>query len=147
MADLNPNQKTYYVNADLWGEDEMSSMYMLLDITGEVPILKTYLADEGGNYETVAEDFAVVLADTEKRIWCLASVETGEVRYMCPLDNAWFPKNWHLGNWKASDSNTSYTFSDNGLASMNGQAIGKFIVSDNRMNFYITIYFHTPAVH
>ena len=132
MASLNPQQITYSVNADLWGEDEMSSMYMLLDFSGTVPVLKTYAADDDGQYEVITEDFAVVLSDSQKRIWCLASVETGEVRYMCPLDGAWFPKGWYSGNWKGQDE-TTYTFSANGQASRNGQVIGKYIVSDNRI--------------
>jgi hypothetical protein len=132
MTALNPQQITYSLNADLWGEDEMSSMYMVLDFSGKVPVLKTYAADDGGQYEVITEDFAVVLKDSTKRVWCLASVETGEVRYMCPLDGGWFPKGWYSGNWKGQDG-SSYTFSSDGTASMNGQVIGRFIVSDNRI--------------
>lgn len=132
MAALNPKQITYSVNADLWGEDSMTSMYMLLDFTGKVPVLKTYAEDENGQYEVITEDFAVVLADSAKRIWCLASVQTGEVRYMCPLGGAWFPEGWYVGNWKAQDG-SSYSFSSDGQVSVNGQSAGKFIVSDNRI--------------
>ena len=132
MAALNPQQKTYSVNMDVWGDDEMTPMYMLLDFSGAVPVLKTYAADDDGQYEVIAEAYAVVLNDSVKRIWCLASTETGEVSYMCPLDSAWFPEGWYRGSWKSSDG-TTCTFSDNGQASINGQVLGKFIVSDNRI--------------
>ncbi|MBQ7544691.1 MAG: hypothetical protein IJT02_07080 [Synergistaceae bacterium] len=132
MVILNPQQRTFSVNADLWGADEMASMYMLLDFTGTVPILRTYASDEDGEYESIAEDFAVAVSDGQKHIWCLGSTDTGEIRYMYPLNDTWFPAGWYRGTWKAADG-TNYTFSDDGQAKMNGQAIGKFIVSDNRI--------------
>ena len=133
ITPLNPEQNTYSVNADLWGNDEMFPMYMALDFSGPVPILRTYAEDEeSGQYEVIAEDYAVVMSDGEKYIWLLGSTETGEIRYMYPLDESWFPKGWYSGTWKGA-SGTSYTFADDGQVKINGQTVGKYIVSDNRI--------------
>ena len=129
---LNPQQNTYSVNADLWG-NELFPMYMAMDFSGPVPILRTYAQDEdSGEYELITEDFAVVMSDGQKHIWLLGSTETGEIRYMYPLNESWFPEGWYSGTWKGT-SGTSCTFSQDGQAKINGQSIGKYIVSDNRI--------------
>ena len=130
---LNPEQNTYSVNADLWGNDELFPMYMALDMSGQVPIIRHYMQDEeSGEYEVIAEDYAVVMSDGEKHIWLLGSIETGEIRYMYPLDASFFPDGWYSGTWKGT-SGTSYTFADNGQVKINGQTVGKYLVSDNRI--------------
>ena len=130
---LNPEQNTYSANADLWGNDELFPMYMALDVSGQVPILRTYMQDEeSGEYEVIAEDYAVVMSDGEKHIWLLGSTETGEIRYMYPLDASFFPDGWYSGTWKGT-SGTSYTFADNGQVKINGQTVGKYLESDNRI--------------
>ena len=107
-------------------------MYMALDFSGAVPILRTYAADEdSGEYELLTEDYAVVLSEGRKHLWCLGSTETGEIRYMYPLNEEWFPADWYAGTWK-TQSGTTYSFSD-GQAKMNGQDYGKLLVSDNRL--------------
>ena len=131
IMSLNPQQNTYSVNADMWGDDELYPMYMALDLAGPVPILRTY-AEDDGEYEMITEDFAVVMSDGTKHIWLLGSTETGEIRYMYPLNESWFPEGWYSGTWKGT-SGTSYTFSPDGQAKINGQTIGRYIVSDNRI--------------
>ena len=130
IASLDPEQLTYSVNADLWGQDLMP-MYMALDFSQTVPLLRTYALENEGQYELIAEDFAVVMSDGKKHLWLIGSTETGEIRFMYPLTENWFPANWYTGSWKAP-SGTTYSFAD-GTASINGQNVGKFIVSDNRI--------------
>ena len=133
IMSLNPQQNTYSVNADLWGSDELFPMYMALDLSGVVPILRTYAQDdESGEYEVMAEDYAVVMSDGTKHIWLLGSTETGEIRYMYPLNESWFPEGWYSGTWKSSNG-TTYTFSQDGNIRINGQSMGKYLVSDNRI--------------
>ena len=130
---LNPEQNTYSVNADLWGNDELFPMYTALDFSGQVPIIRTYMKDEDDeDYELIAEDYAIVMSDGEKHIWLFGSTETGEIRYMYPIDKSFFPEGWYSGTWKGS-SGTTYTFADDGQAKINGQTVGKYIVSDNRI--------------
>ena len=76
----------------------------------------------------------MVISDGTKHLWLLGSVETGEVRYMYPLNASWFPEGWYSGTWKGSGG-TGYTltFGKDGQASINSQAFGKYIVSDNRI--------------
>ena len=131
VESLNPEENTYSVNADVWGED-LTPLYMALDFSGAVPMLRTYEMQNEGQYEAMGEDFAVVISDGTKHIWLLASPATGELNYLYPLTADWFPEGWYAGSWKRSDG-AEYTFSEDGTASMNGQVIGKFIVSDNRI--------------
>ncbi len=133
IATLDPAQNTFSVNADLYGNDELMSMYMALDLSGEVPVIRTYIKDDDADdYELSGEDFAVVMTEGNNHIWCLGSVETGELGYLFPLDDAFFPEGWYSGTWKAKDG-TTYSFAADGQAEINGQSAGKYLISDNRI--------------
>ena len=130
---LDPAQNTFSVNADVYGNDELLPMYMALDLSGEVPVIRTYIKDDDSDeYDLSAEDFAAVITENNKHIWCLGSVETGELGYLFPLDDAFFPEGWYSGTWKAEDG-TTYSFAADGQAEINGQPAGKYLISDNRI--------------
>ena len=121
----------YPLNADVYGSN-IVPLYMTLDTQAQAPIIKTYRADSSGQYDVVGEDYAVVINQGGSRAWFVASVSDGEINYFFPLDDAsLFPKGWYLGAWKCSDG-TQFTFEGDTISS-NGQAIGTFNVSDNRI--------------
>ena len=121
----------YPLNADVYGSN-IVPLYMTLDTQAQAPIIKTYRADSSGQYDVVGEDYAVVINQGGSRAWFVASVSDGEINYFFPLDDAsLFPKGWYLGAWKCSDG-TQFTFEGDTVSS-NGQAIGTFNVSDNRI--------------
>ena len=111
--------------------DGDGALDMTFDTDEPVPVMRTYFRDDDDEYELWAEDFAVVLSDGSKHLWCLGSVETGEISYMYPLNDVWFPEGWYLGTWE-NESGNSVSFTDDGQFMINGQSFGKFTVSDNR---------------
>jgi len=64
--------------------------------------------------------------------WFLASTETGDVHYLFPLSEYWFPKNWYLGKWIASDESELELDSD-GIIYAQGKVFGTYEISDNRV--------------
>lgn len=131
IATFGREENAYTATLDAYGHDSPAEMYMALDFSGPVPILRTF-ADDDNDYETIAEDYAVVGADSPQNIWCLGSTETGEVRFMYPMNDTFFPEGWYEGSWKCQDG-TNYTFSPDGKAISDGQTLGDYTVSDNRI--------------
>ena len=131
LMPFSSESNAYPLNFDVYGED-LERCYMTFDTTGEVPIQRIYMYDEDeDDYELFTEDYAVVIQEGNKYAWCLASVETGELRYLFPLTPDWFPENWYLGDWECSDG-SRIEFAD-GKVLAQGQEFGTYIVSDNRI--------------
>ena len=131
IGQFNSENNAYPSNFDVWGE-KLTPGYITLDTSGAVPIMKTYTADASGNYEVIAEDFAVVMADDNKRFaWLLASTETGEIRFFYPLNDFWFPEDWYEGSWLGSEG--SQIEIDDGEVKSQGQTFGTYVISDNRI--------------
>ena len=132
VGQFNPENNAYPSNFDVYGEN-LAPVYMTFDASGEVPVIKTYAADDAGNYEVIAEDYAVVMPeDSEKYAWLFASVETGEIRYLYPLNNFWFPSKWYEGEWKCSDG-SEIELEDDGEIEIQDKKFGTYIISDNRI--------------
>ena len=101
IGEFNSENNNYPANFDVYGEN-LTPAYMTFDTSGAVPILKAY--DE--NHKIIAEDFAVIISESNHHAWLLGSVENGEVRYLFPINDFWFPENWYEGTWKANDGST-----------------------------------------
>lgn len=131
VGQFDSESNAYPSNFDIYGEN-LAPCYITFDASGAVPIMRTYVAGEGDEYEMVAEDFAVVMPEGgNKYAWLLGSTETGEVRYMFPLNDAWFPDDWYEEDWLCADG--SQISLDDGVISSNGQALGTYVISDNRI--------------
>ncbi len=131
LMPFSSESNAYPLNFDVYGED-LERCYMTFDTSGEVPIQRIYMLDDDSQeYEFFTEDYAVVIQEGNKYAWCLASVETGELRYLFPLNADWFPENWYLGDWECSDG-SRIEFSD-GKVLAQGQEFGTYIISDNRI--------------
>lgn len=130
IGKFNSENNAYPSSFDVYGANIMPA-YMTLDTSGAVPILKAYAADDEGNYEVIAEDFAVVIPEGNNYAWLLGSVETGEIRYLFPINDFWFPENWYEGTWKADDG-TKITLKNDTVTS-DGEVLGSFTVSDSRI--------------
>ncbi len=131
IGNFNSENNAFPSNLDVWGEN-LTHAYITLDTSGAVPVMKTYWANDAGEYEVFAEDFAVVMPeDNKKYAWLLASTETGEIRYFYPLNDFWFPDEWWEEDWICADG--SQISLDDGTISTNGQALGTYIISDNRI--------------
>ena len=126
IARFSMQRAAFPVKIDYYGERN-NNAYMTLDTSGEVPILRTFAQ----NGETITEDFAVVISDGNKYVWCLASLETGEVHYIYPLNHDWFPANWYVGMWDSSDGITLEILQDRIYAS--GNFYGTFRAADDRL--------------
>ena len=132
VSQFNSENNAYPVVCDVYGEN-LSPAYMTLDNSGAVPIIRTYAADDAGNYEVVEEDFAVVMADDNKKYsWLLASTDTGEVSYMFPLNDFWFPDKWYEGEWLGNDG-SEIELDDDGDIEIQDKKFGTYIISDNRV--------------
>ncbi len=131
IAAYGSEENAYTAVIDAYGQERPAEVYMALDFSGPVPILRTF-ADDDNDYNTLAEDYAVVGAAAPQNIWCLGSTETGEVRFMYPMNATFFPEDWYEGSWKCKDG-TNYTFSPDGQAISDGQTLGDYTVSDNRI--------------
>ena len=116
---------SYPANFDIYGEN-LLPVYVTLDTSGLVPVMK--ITAEGN---TIAEDYAVVGRHGNGYIWVLASIETGEIRQLFPINEAFFPEGWYKGTWKSE--NLSFTLDDDGKIYSNGQSMGTYSVSDNRI--------------
>ena len=120
---------SYPANLDVYGKN-LDTVYVTLDNSGLVPVMKiTHKTD--GKLETIAEDYAVANKHGSGYIWALCSVETGEVKYLYPLNNSFFPEGWYKGTWTCG--NLSFTFDDDGKVYSNGQNLGTYIVSGSRI--------------
>ena len=132
IGQFNSENNAYAVNSDVYGKNLTPGFYTL-DLSGEVPVMKAYAPDDKGEYKIFAEDYAVVMPeDDEKYAWLLASVETGEIRYLYPLNNFWFPSKWYEGEWKCSDG-SEVELDDDGEIEIQDKKFGTYIVSDNRI--------------
>ena len=131
IGKFNSENNAYPSNIDVYGEKPVPC-FITFDASGNVPVIKTYTADGSGNYEATVEDFAVVVPEGEnKYAWLLGSTETGEVRYMFPFNQEYFPENWWNGSWKCSDG--SEIEFDNETVKIQGQNFGTYTISDNRI--------------
>ena len=129
IGEFNKKNKTYSAKLDFCGEG-LDSRFMTLDLSGAVPVIKTYAAD---NNENKTEDFAVLVPENDNEYyWFLGSTENGDVHYLFPLNNFWFPKNWHLGKWKSSDDSEIELDAD-GIVYAGGKVFGTYKISDNRI--------------
>ncbi|MBQ7561849.1 MAG: hypothetical protein IJS99_08475 [Synergistaceae bacterium] len=126
IARFSMQKAAYPVKIDSYNERN-NNAYMTLDTSGEVPILRTFAQ----NGEIITEDFAVVISDGNKYVWCLCSTETGEVHYIYPLNHDWFPANWYVGTWDSSDGINLEIHNDKIFAS--GNFYGTFSAADNRL--------------
>lgn len=131
VGEFNTENNAYPSDIDVYGENP-AQCFITFDVSGTVPVIKTYSADGAGNYEAIAEDFAVVVPEGgDKYAWLLGSTETGEVRYMFPLNQKWFPEDWWKGDWKCQDG--SEIELDDEAVKIQGQNFGTYTVSDNRI--------------
>ena len=133
IGEFDPESNAYPTNFDVYGEN-LLHCYMTFDASGAVPVLKTYAPDDDEeDYILIAEDYVVFVpeADNENYVLVLGSVETGDVRYMFQINDYWLPKNWYEGSWKGNDG--SQITLKNGTVTSNGNNLGTFIVSDNRI--------------
>ncbi|MBR1487213.1 MAG: hypothetical protein IJ597_08175, partial [Synergistaceae bacterium] len=132
IGNFNQENNAYPSNLDVYGEN-LKPCFMTFDASGAVPIIKTYAADTKGNYEIIAEDFAVVMPDdNEKYVWLFASTDTGEIRFLYPLNKFWFPHEWYEGEWICSDG-SEIEFDDDGTVDIQDKKFGTYTVSDNRI--------------
>ena len=132
VSQFNSENNAYPIIFDVYGEN-LSPAYMTLDTSGAVPIIRTYSADDSENYEMIAENFAVVMAeDNKKYSWLLASTETGEINYMFPLNDFWFPEKWYEGEWLGADG-SELELDDDGEIEIQEKHFGTYIISDNRV--------------
>jgi len=132
IGQFDSEHNAYPTNIDVYGKNLTPGFYTL-DLSGEVPVMKAYAPDDKGEYKIFAEDYAVVMPeDNEKYAWLLASVETGEVRYLYPLNNFWFPSKWYEGEWKCSDG-SEVELDDDGEIEIQDKKFGTYTVSDNRI--------------
>ena len=131
IGEFNSENNAYPSNLDVYGEN-LAPCFMTFDASGAVPIIKTYAANDSGNYEVIAEDFAVIIPEGgDKYAWLLGSTETGDVRYMFPLKD-WFPGKWWEGDWESSDG-SEIELDDDGTIEIQGRKFGTYIISDNRI--------------
>ena len=129
IGDFNSQNKTYPVKFDFEGAN-LISRFMTLDLTGAVPLMRSY---ESGSNEISTEDFAVLVPENDNEYsWFLGSTENGDVHYLFPLNDFWFPKNWHLGKWKCSDG-SEIEFNADGIVYAGGKVFGTYKISDNRV--------------
>ena len=132
ISQFNSENNAYPIVVDVYGEN-LAPAYMTLDTSGAVPIIRTYAADDSENYEMIAEDFAVVMPeDNKKYSWLLASTETGEINYMFPLNDFWFPEKWYQGEWLGADG-SELELDNDGEIEIQGRHFGTYIISDNRV--------------
>ena len=130
IGQLSMSSASYPGNFDVYGEN-LFPVYITLDTSGLVPVMKITHKNADGKLETIAEDYAVTGSQGNGYIWALGSVETGEVRYLYPLNDVWFPEGWYKGTWTCD--NLSFTFDDDGKVYSNGQELGTYTVSDSRI--------------
>ena len=117
---------------DVYGKNLTQGFYTL-DLSGEVPVMRAYAPNDKGEYKIFAEDYAVVMPeDSEKYAWLLASVETGEIRFLYPINDFWFPSKWYEGDWKSSDG-YEVDLDDDGEIEIQEKKLGTYTVSDNRI--------------
>ncbi len=119
---------SYPANFDVCG-DNLVQAYVTFDTSGLVPVMK--VTADG---QTITEDYTVVGSVTSRvssYVWGLGSVETGELRYLYPINDAWFPEGWYKGTWKCG--NLTFTFEGTGKFYTNGELLGSYTVSDNRI--------------
>ncbi|MBQ7578794.1 MAG: hypothetical protein IJT21_11080 [Synergistaceae bacterium] len=121
---------SYSGNMDVYGQNS-NPVVITLDTSGEVPILR--IATPEGL--TLTEDFAVVMSDGNKHLWCLGSVKTGEVRYLYPLKDEWFPSNWFNGAWEGSEGR-NLVFEDSRYY-INNKLAGTFMPIDDRITINV----------
>ncbi|MBQ9419616.1 MAG: hypothetical protein IJU31_04485 [Synergistaceae bacterium] len=132
IGQFDTESNAYPSNFDVYGSD-LASCWITLDTSGAVPVMKTYAANEGGEYEMVAEDYAVVMPEGgNKYAWLLGSVETGDVRYMFPINETFFPQGWYEGDWLGADG-AKISLEDDGTITAGGNPFGTYIISDNRI--------------
>ena len=132
VGKFDQESNAYPSNLDFYGEN-LKPCFTTFDASGAVPVIKTYAADTKGNYELIAEDFAVVMLDGgSKYIWLLASTDTGEIRFLYPLNDFWFPSRWYEGEWKSSDG-SEIEFDDDENVEIQDKKFGTYIISDNRI--------------
>ncbi|MBR1487212.1 MAG: hypothetical protein IJ597_08170 [Synergistaceae bacterium] len=132
VGEFDEKNKEYPVEFDFCYEN-LISRFMTLELSGAVPIMRTYEIDSTGKKELATEDFAVVIPEGEnKYYWLLGSTETGDVHYLFPINESWFPKNWHLGKWIAAD-NSELELNSNGIVYAGSKVFGTYTISDNRI--------------
>lgn len=100
------------------------------DAQADIPTLTTAYADDLN--EAPMTDLAVLVPQGNRYIWRLVSTQSGNLRLLYPLTADWFPAGYLEGAWQGDDG-SSLTF-QNGQLSSNGQAIGTYTLSDNRVS-------------
>ncbi|MCR5346577.1 MAG: hypothetical protein K6E38_02275 [Fretibacterium sp.] len=101
-----------------------------LDVQANIPTLTTAYADDPS--EAPMTDFAVMVPQGNRYIWRLVSSQSGNLRLLYPLTADWFPTGYLDGTWQGDDG-SSLTF-QNGQLSFNGQTVGTYTLSDNRVS-------------
>ena len=100
------------------------------DAQANIPTLTTAYADDPN--EAPMTDLAVLVPQGNRYIWRLVSTQSGNLRLLYPLTADWFPAGYLEGAWQGDDG-SSLTF-QNGQLSANGQAVGTYTLSDNRVS-------------
>ncbi len=100
------------------------------DAQADIPTLTTAYADDLN--EAPMTDLAVLVPQGNRYIWRLVNTQSGNLRLLYPLTADWFPAGYLEGAWQGDDG-SSLTF-QNGQLSSNGQAIGTYTLSDNRVS-------------
>ena len=109
---------------------DATRIQVTLNTQADIPTLTTAYADEPN--EAPMTDLAVLVPQGTRYIWRLVSTQSGNLRLLYPLTADWFPAGYLEGAWQGDDG-SSLTF-QNGQLSSNGQAIGTYTLSDNRVS-------------
>ena len=130
IGKFDKKNKFFPVTLDFYGQ-KLIKGYAKLDTSGAVPILRIY--DSSKKHKLITEDYAVIQPEAENQyFWFLGSTENGDIHSILPLNEYWFPKNWHLGKWIAADE-SEVEFDADGVVYTGRKVFGTYTISDNRI--------------
>ena len=109
---------------------ETTPIRVTLNTQASTPTLTTAYADDPS--EEPMTDYAVLVPQGSRFLWRLVSTSSGNVRHMIPLTGEWFPAGYLEGSWQGDDG--SQIAFQNGEIIVNGQALGSYTASDNRLS-------------
>lgn len=133
-----PTSLIMQINTDGTGTVDIAGdapvpIQVTLNVQASVPTLTTAYANEPG--ESPMTDYAVLVPQGSRSMWRLLGTSSGNLRHMVPLTGDWFPAGYLEGAWQGDDG--SQIVFQNGQLSSNGQPLGTYTTSDNRV--YVTM--------
>lgn len=131
IGQLDSESGYYPASINVYGKD-IINCWVLFDTNEAVPVLKTYMLNSEGQYEISAEAFVAAMEEENQYAWFCGNIEDGQISYLIPVNDYWFPKGWYEGAWSTEDGKYHMTFS-NGELFLQDESLGRFAVTDNRI--------------